>query len=195
MPRMLRICLAVSLPLFLNASAWAEEAPAGPGSSSVTPIAVSISTVKVKLGETVETLSTVRSASLSALGPVTEKEIAVLVRQLGHDSFAVREEALKKLLAIGAPAAEQVAAVAASDSLEISMRAFRILDNWMDDEEKMRVVASQSLAKLAENEENQQVANRAKWLLTKDRTAPNYDNSHTMPARPPFIGRIRIPTI
>jgi HEAT repeat protein len=63
--------------------------------------------------------------------PVDEKvleQIKELVAQLGHDDFAVREEATKKLSEIGRPAVPAVREAAKSGDAEVRMRARRILD-------------------------------------------------------------------
>jgi uncharacterized protein (TIGR03067 family) len=53
--------------------------------------------------------------------------VAQLVKQLGHDDFAKREEASKELDAIGAPAVEALRKATAADDGEIRRRAEKIL--------------------------------------------------------------------
>lgn len=63
--------------------------------------------------------------------PVDEKlkeKVKDLVAQLGHDDFAVREEATKKLTEIGRSAVPAVRVAARGSDAEVRMRARRILD-------------------------------------------------------------------
>jgi len=59
-------------------------------------------------------------------------EIATLVKQLGDDSYAVREAAQKKLIEIGPPARDAVAAAVESKDPEVSTRAKAILEAIAD---------------------------------------------------------------
>jgi hypothetical protein len=62
--------------------------------------------------------------------PVDEKIIRGLIADLGHDAFAHREAAQKRLLAIGAPALELLKnAVKESADAEVRERATRLVDD------------------------------------------------------------------
>lgn len=66
-------------------------------------------------------------------GPAQETEtdkITSLIKQLGHDKFAIREAASKELLAIGEPALDALRkATATTNDPEVRLRAGRIIES------------------------------------------------------------------
>lgn len=62
--------------------------------------------------------------------PVEAKTVAELVRQLGDDSFQVREQATARLLAVGRSHRDLVKQATRSDDPEVKQRAQQILDTW-----------------------------------------------------------------
>lgn len=62
--------------------------------------------------------------------PVEAKTVAELVRQLGDDSFQVREQATARLLAIGQGHRDLVRQATRSDDPEIKQRAQQVLAAW-----------------------------------------------------------------
>lgn len=56
-----------------------------------------------------------------------DEDVARLVKQLGDDSFEVRESAEKRLIAIGKPARRWLDEAIKSDDLEVCMRAQKVL--------------------------------------------------------------------
>jgi hypothetical protein len=61
--------------------------------------------------------------------PAADPAVVELVQKLGDEDFRAREEAEKKLIQIGAPAADEVRKVANSEDVEVRERAKRILDS------------------------------------------------------------------
>jgi hypothetical protein len=60
--------------------------------------------------------------------PASAEEIQKLIQQLGHDSFAVREEATKRLAEIGRPAVPALREALRNKDAEVRQRAQRILE-------------------------------------------------------------------
>jgi hypothetical protein len=82
--------------------------------------------------------------------PPSEKQIAQWIRRLDDDSFKVRESASKHLLQSGKAAISAVAAAAIGDSLEVTERALRILDELASSTDVSTArAAKEALTKLA----------------------------------------------
>jgi len=72
--------------------------------------------------------STAAHAAEKRETPPSAKQITHWIQQLDDDAFSVRESASRKLLRSGKAAIEAVAKAAAGNSLEVTDRAVRILD-------------------------------------------------------------------
>jgi HEAT repeat protein len=70
-----------------------------------------------------------------------QEEINSLTRQLGSDDWQTRESATKRLIEIGAPAAPAVAALRASEDIEVRVRTAKILDaiHWVSSEDTAKI--------------------------------------------------------
>src|SRR4051812_5279559 len=64
---------------------------------------------------------------VAAADPPDDKEIARLIKQLGDDDFARRQEAARRLERIGEPALEALDRARTSDDAEVSRRAAAIV--------------------------------------------------------------------
>ena len=73
--------------------------------------------------------------------PATPEEITKLVGQLGDDSFRLREQAHRELLAIGLPARTALARGLRNPDLEIRLRARRLLAQVVEEEFEGRLAA------------------------------------------------------
>src|SRR5437868_13925641 len=62
--------------------------------------------------------------------PCSGPEIARFIRQLGDESFTVRQEATKQLLKIGLHALPDLEDATDSGDPEICCRSWRIIDHW-----------------------------------------------------------------
>ncbi len=71
----------------------------------------------------------------------TDEKIAAWVRDLDADSFAVREEATRRLVEAGAPAVAPVALAISSASPEASWRAMVVLESLGEQEDPLKVDA------------------------------------------------------
>jgi hypothetical protein len=72
--------------------------------------------------------SSQRRASTSIVAKTSERDIARLVMQLGHDRYSMREAAEAELLKIGLPASGHLAKAATHPDLELRTRARSVLD-------------------------------------------------------------------
>ncbi len=98
-------------------------------------------------------------------GPLSAEQIALFCEQLGAADFDVREEAMKKLIAKGKTGIDQVAAAAEAGSLEVAMRAIKILaDFFRQPDAAATAAAGTALAKLSESK-NRSVARRANNII------------------------------
>jgi HEAT repeat protein len=70
-----------------------------------------------------------------------QEEINSLVKQLGSDDWQTRENATKRLIEIGAPAAAAVTALRTSEDIEVRVRAAKILDaiHWISPEDTAKI--------------------------------------------------------
>src|SRR5438552_11534916 len=77
---------------------------------------------------------------------------AALAARLGSPQFEVREEATRKLEALGADAVEPLLAAARGENLEVTCRAIRALSSIFEsDDDNTFDVAEAALEKLAES--------------------------------------------
>jgi hypothetical protein len=80
---------------------------------------------------------------------VDPEQVAQWIRDLDADQYAVREAAQKQLAAVGTPALESVAQVAAVGSLESATRAVNVLMEWADSRDnKLNLAALERVAAL-----------------------------------------------
>jgi hypothetical protein len=90
---------------------------------------------------------------------------AALVARLGSPQFEVREEATRKLQALGADAIEPMLAAAGGENLEVTCRAIRALAAiYESDDDEIFDAAEAALEKLAESP-NRSAAQRAAEVL------------------------------
>lgn len=82
--------------------------------------------------------------------PPASPDLAETIKQLDDDQYAMRQAAQRQLIAMGSPALEATAEVAATGSLESSTRAVNILWKWADSKDKsVNRAALEKLAALA----------------------------------------------
>jgi len=70
-----------------------------------------------------------------------EKEIIVLVKELGSENWRAREDAMQRLIEIGKPAIRAMAAAWHTDDMEVRERTERFLDkyHWVSPEDASRI--------------------------------------------------------
>jgi hypothetical protein len=106
----------------------------------------------------------------------TQPDIELLVRRLGSDSFADREEAMKELRRLGKPALEELRRAAAnSTDPEIRRRAAAILDPLLDPPYSKLYKAGVQLLEKKEYGTAKASLNQAVELYRKDPTIPRAD--------------------
>ncbi len=69
-----------------------------------------------------------RKAASTLVAPATDQEIASRIVELGDPSYAVRTHATRRLCSIGAGATDALRLAAASDNVEVALRARGIVD-------------------------------------------------------------------
>ena len=95
----------------------------------------------------------------------TDEQIAAWIRDLDADSFAVREEAMRRLIAAGAPAVAPVARAVSGASAEASWRAMVVLRSLGVQEDPLRLDAViAALARVAQSPDHP-AAGRAGELI------------------------------
>jgi hypothetical protein len=92
----------------------------------------------------------VEQPSLAAEQPPASPELADAIKRLDDNQYAVRQAAQRQLVAIGSPALEATAQVAASGSLESATRAVNVLWKWSESNDKgLSRAALEKIAALA----------------------------------------------
>ena len=101
-------------------------------------------------------------------------EIAEWIRQLDSDAFSEREAASEKLSAAGKAAAAALAEAAASDSLEVSTRAMKILRKLFDSPQpETKAAAKEALEKVAKSDHGS-ASRRAREAIEPKVEAPAF---------------------
>lgn len=92
------------------------------------------------------------SCSITAAAEPTTPEINRLIQQLGHDKFALREEASRGLITIGKPATAALAKSFSHNELEVQLRIAEILIALLNQNDTETVLAAfESLTTIAES--------------------------------------------
>ncbi|HJT75614.1 MAG TPA: tetratricopeptide repeat protein [Gemmataceae bacterium] len=108
--------------------------------------------------------------------PVSQPDIELLVRRLGSDSFADREEAMKELRRLGKPALDALRRAAAnSTDAEIRRRAAALLDQLLDPPYSKLYRAGVQLLEKKEYLKARTTLSEAAELYRKDPTIPRAD--------------------
>ena len=96
-----------------------------------------------------------------SLAQSPQDEVQLWINQLDDSSYAVRQEAVEKLVASGKQAIAKVEEAASSESLEVSLQAFNVLNRLLDAKDQTTVDASLlALERLAASK-NKNIANKA----------------------------------
>lgn len=102
----------------------------------------------------------------------SNEKIDQLIRDLDANRFSQRQDASRKLKALGQPAIEQLIEAVLGESREASSRAFEILkEHFQQGEGKLREAAEGALKKLAESDKAP-VARNAKEVLEPEPPQP-----------------------
>jgi hypothetical protein len=96
---------------------------------------------------------------------LTVEEIGAAIVDLGHDDFAVREAATKKLGKAGVAAVKPLAAAAEHEDLEVAIRAVRVLDAmFRADDDVANEAAEREIERLAKSK-SAVIAERSRGTL------------------------------
>jgi hypothetical protein len=112
----------------------------------------------------------VHAATCFAFDPApSETAIAALISELDNEQYEVREAATRKLVDAGGPAVRPLAEAAATGSLEMGVRAIRVLETlYTSGDEATVVVVEEALDRLSESK-NRSIASRAARVFSAQR--------------------------
>ena len=98
--------------------------------------------------------------------PPSSEEIAALIADLDSDSYQTREAATRSLIEIGGPAVKPLSEAAATGSLEVGVRAVRVLEALYTGKNSAEVSAAEGALETLAGSNSRSIAGRAEQVFS-----------------------------